>query len=70
MDFRGQASPAPPGFLVISPFFIPAGVLVDLSRGAVKHQRRLVQQILLNQGCEDIFSYFGFVHVRNRLYTP
>ena len=54
MDFRGQAPSAPSGFLVVSPFY-PAGMLVDFDRGAVQHQRCFVHQILLHQGCEDIF---------------
>ena len=51
---------APPGFLVISPFFSPTGVLANLDRSAAQHQRCFVHQILLNQGCEDIFLYSGF----------
>ena len=42
------------------PFFDPAGMLVDFDRGAVQHQRCFVHQILLNQGCEDIFPYSSF----------
>ena len=37
------------------PLFDPAGMLVDFDRGAVQHQRCFVHQILLHQGCEDIF---------------
>ena len=42
------------------PFFTPAGMLVDFDRGAVQHQCCFVHQILLNQGCEDIFPYSSF----------
>ena len=42
------------------PFFDPADMLVDFDRGAVQHQRCFLHQILLNQGCEDIFPYSGF----------
>ena len=42
------------------PFFDPAGMLVDFDRGAVQHQRCFLHQVLLNQGCEDIFPYSGF----------
>ena len=35
-------------------------MLVDFDRGAVQHQRCFVHQILLNQGCEDIFPYSSF----------
>ena len=41
-------------------FFSPTGVLVDFDRGAVQHEPCLVHQILLNQGCEDIFPCAGF----------
>ena len=36
------------------PLFSPTGMLVNLDRSAVQHQRCFVHQILLNQGCEDI----------------
>ena len=42
------------------PLFSPTGVLVNLDRSAVQHQRCFVHPILLNQGCEDIFPYSGF----------
>ena len=42
------------------PFFDPAGMLVDFDRGAVQHQCCFLHQVLLNQGCEDIFPYSGF----------
>ena len=47
-------------FLHDIPLFCPTGVLVNLDRSAVLHQRCFVHQILLNQGCEDIFPYSGF----------
>ena len=43
-----------------TPLFSPTGVLVDLDRGAVQHQRCFVHQILPNQGCADIFPYPSF----------
>ena len=66
-----QAQPLPHGLSWLSPlcsvrfprdipFFDPAGMLVDFDRGAVQHQRCFVHQILLNQGCEDIFPYSSF----------
>ncbi len=66
-----QAHPLPHGLSWLSPlcsvrfprdipFFDPAGMLVDFDRGAVQHQRCFVHQILLNQGCEDIFPYSSF----------
>ena len=66
-----QAHPLPHGLSWLSPlcsvrfprdnpFFSPAGVLVDLDRGAVQHQRCFVHQILPNQSCEDIFPYPSF----------
>ena len=66
-----QAHPLPHGLLWSSllcfvrfprdnPFFSPTGVLVDLDRGAVQHQRCFVHQILPNQSCEDIFPYPSF----------
>lgn len=42
------------------PLFSPTGVLVNLDRSAVRRQRCFVRQILLKQGCEDIFSCSGF----------
>lgn len=42
------------------PFFSPTGVLVNLDRSAIQPQRCFVHQILLNQGCEDVFPYSGF----------
>ena len=47
-------------FLCGIPFFNPAGMLVDFDRGTVQHQRCFVHQILLNQGCKDIFPYSRF----------
>ena len=66
-----QAQPLPHGLSWLNPlcsvrfprdipFFDPAGMLVDFDRGAVQHQRCFVHQILLNQGCEDIFPYSSF----------
>ena len=66
-----QAHPLPHGLSSLSPlcsarfprdipFFDPTGMLVDFDRGAVQHQRCFVHQILLNQGCKDIFPYSGF----------
>ena len=59
MDFRGPASPAPPASRDI-PLFSPTSVLVNLDCSAVQHQRCLVHQIPLDQGCKDIFPYSGF----------
>ena len=43
-----------------TPLFSPAGVLVDLDRGAVQHQGCFIRQLLLDQGCEDIFPHSAF----------
>ena len=66
-----RAHPVPHGLLWSSllcsvrfprdtPLFSPAGVLVDLDRGAVQHQGCFIHQLLPDQGCEDIFSHSAF----------
>ena len=69
MDFRGQASPAPPGFLRISPFFSPTGVLMNLDCSAVQHHVVSSTKSCLITAVR-IFSHTpAFVQARNRLYT-
>ena len=66
-----RAHPVPHGLLWSSllcsvrfprdtPLFSPAGVLVDLDRGAVQHQGCFIHQLLPDQGCEDIFPHSAF----------
>ena len=69
MDLRGQASPAPPGFLVISPFLAPLAcwwtLIVVLSSISVVSSTKSCSIRAVR-----IFSHTpAFVQARNRLYT-
>ena len=65
MDFRRQASLAPPGFFMISPFFSSTGVLMMLSSISVVSSTRSC-----SIKARRIRSHTpAFVHARNLLYT-